>query len=266
MKKISFAAILLFVSMLCFAQDGTPKSTWASSPVTIDGKAGEWKLPLKFYDAGTKLFFAFENDDKNLYLCFQAPSKMFQAKIMGAGMEVALSVKGKHKVSITFPLAQQSPPPLTSDESDYQQSADRKSRNLSFILQNTFMEVKGFSTRSGIIAINDTSGINAAMNFDKSNSLTYEIAIPYREWFGANYNLKNIPGDVALEVTINALKQPRHNKKESQPGLDNLGKQHQRNTDNPEEQQVMPGEYKYTLYTKMKLKQKFILANNENGN
>jgi len=263
MIKISFAAILLFLSSFSFAQDGTPKSTWASRPVTIDGQAGEWKLPLQFYDASTKLFFAFENDDKNLYLCFQAPDKMFQAKIMGAGMEVSLSAKGKHKVSLTFPLAQQSA--SSPSAGDDQQSVDRKNRNISFVLQNTFMEVKGFSTRNGIIAINDTSGINAAINFDKSNSLTYEIAIPYSEWFGANYTADDIPQNVSLEVTINALKQPRHSKNESQPDLDKIGKQ-QRTANNPEEEQVMPGEYKYTLYTKVKLKQKFTLANSSNNN
>ena len=264
--KISFAAILLFLSVFSFAQDGTPKSTWVSKPVTIDGEAGEWKLPLRFYDDGTKLFFAFANDDKNLYLCFQAPDKMFQAKIMGAGMEVSLSVKGKHTVSVTFPLEQQSATVLPTVDSDDQQKTGQKTRNISFILQNTFMNVKGFSTRSGLIAINDSSGINAAINFDKSNTLTYEIAIPFREWFGPNYAFDNIPKDVSLEVTINALKQSGHNKKESQSGLGQIGGHHQRNSENSEEEQVMPGEYKYTLYTKVKMKQKFILATCSNCN
>ncbi len=64
-----FSLVLLLVSLISFAQDDTPKATWASLPITIDGKPTEWKLPLRFYDEGTKVFFAFANDDRNLYLC-----------------------------------------------------------------------------------------------------------------------------------------------------------------------------------------------------
>lgn len=267
MMKISFVVIFLFLTVFSFAQNGTPKSIWASKPVTVDGEAGDWKLPLKYYDERTKLFFAFANDDKNLYLCFQAPDKMFQAKIEGAGMEVSLSVKGKHTVSIIFPIAQQSASALPPTDGDGQQSADQKTRNISFVLQNNLMDVKGFSTRNGLIAINDSSGINAGLNFDKNNTLTYEITIPFKEWFGPNYTLNNIPKNVSLEVIINALKQSGHDKKESLAGLGKIGGgHHQRNADNPEEDQVMPGEYKYSLYTKVKMKQKFILVNSSNDN
>ncbi len=263
MKKNSVAFVLMFVSVFSLAQDGTPKSTWVSSPVTIDGKANEWKLPLRFYDSGTKLFFAFANDDKNLYLCFQSPNKMFQTKIMGAGMEVSVSAKGKHKVSVIFPLARQSASTLTPADNNEQQMTDYKNSNTAFILQNTSMEAKGFANRNGIIPINDTSGINAAINWDENNKLTYEIAIPYKEWFGADYSVNDMAKDISLEVTINALKQPRPGKNGSETEVSTIGK-HQSNND--EESQVMPGEYKYTLYTKVKLKQKFTLAQNSNDN
>jgi len=264
MIKISLA-ILLFAATPSFAQDSNPKSTWASSPVTIDGKAKEWKLPLRLYDSGTKLFFAFANDDKNLYLCFQAPDKMFQTKIMGAGMEISLSDKGKHKVSVIFPLAQRSSsvPPAGNDK---EQATDRRNSNTSFVLQNTFMEVKGFATRNGIISINDTSGINAAINFDENNILTYEIAIPYKEWFGPGFSINDLAKEISLEVTINALKQPRHEKGAGANGTVNIGKRRQTNNDRNEENQVLPGEYKYTLYTKVKLKQRFILAKGNDDN
>lgn len=94
MMKHTFTLALLFVSVASFAQDDVPKAAWVSSPVTIDGKAPDWKLPLRLYDSDTKLFFAFANDDTNLYLCFQAPDDMFQTKIIRAGMEVAVSAKG----------------------------------------------------------------------------------------------------------------------------------------------------------------------------
>ena len=190
------AIILIFFSTLSFAQDDIAKSSWISSPVKIDGKPQEWKLPLRYYDAGTKLFFAFANDDKNLYLCFQAPDEMNQVKIMRAGMEVYLSVKGKHKVSVTFPLLRTTCNSPSQDDISGQQNSDRKNRRTSFILQNTMMEVKGFETKNGLIPINDSSGINAAINWDENDKLTYEIAIPLKEWFGINYTLADISKDI----------------------------------------------------------------------
>ena len=166
------AVVSLFFSTLSFAQDDIVKSSWVSSPVKIDGNPQEWKLPLKYYDAGTKLFFAFANDDKNLYLCFQAPDEMNQVKIMRAGMEIYLSTKGKHKVSVTFPLADQVAATASQNDNNDQANYDRKGRRTSFILQNTMMEVKGFETRNGLIPINDSSGINAAINWDDKDKLT----------------------------------------------------------------------------------------------
>ncbi len=264
MTKFNFTLALLFVSVVSFAQDDVPKSAWVSSPITIDGKATDWKLPLRLYDSGTKLFFAFANDDTNLYLCFQAPDDMFQTKIIRAGMEVAVSAKGKHTVSISFPIAQTSASLPTTDDAELQ------SRRTNFILQNTMMDVKGFATRNGIIPINDTSGIHVAMNWDDDNKLTYEIAIPYKEWFGAGYTLADIAKDITLEVTINAVKQARskngagQNIMEGGQGKLDGGRHHQ-HSENDAETHVMPGEYKYSLYEKRKLKQKFVLAENGEG-
>jgi hypothetical protein len=268
MIKNSLAFIFILASLFSFAQDGTPKATWMSSPVTIDGKPQEWKMPLRFYDDGTKLFFAFANDDKNLYLCFQAPDDMFQMKIMRAGMEVTLSVKGNHKVSVTFPLPQQTLPEASSSE---QETTENKNRKTSFILQHTLMNVNGFATRNGMIPINDSSGINAAINWDESNKLTYEIAIPFKEWFGPGYKIADLSKDISLDITINAVKQKRNNPGESGMHggggrMGNGGMHHQRNADSEGEGKVLPGEYKYSLYEKRKLKQKFVLAQGNDPN
>ena len=263
MIKNSLAIALMFVSAFSFAQDDIPKSSWVSSPVTIDGKAKDWKLPLSLYDEGTKLFFAFANDDKNLYLCFQAPDDMFQTKIMRAGMVVSLSTKGKHKVSVSFPIAQLSLAEPPGEDNNDIQNADKQNRRANFILQNTMMNVKGFATRNGIIPVNDTSGIHAAINWDENNKLTYEIAIPYKEWFGAGYTFADIAKVISLDVTINPLKQTQRNTGGSENGMRGRGgMHHHKNGDSDAESHVMPGEYKYSLYEKSKLKQKFILAQN----
>jgi hypothetical protein len=262
------AIVLMFFSTLSFAQDDIAKSLWISSPVKIDGKPQEWKLPLRYYDAGTKLFFDFANDDKNLYLCFQSPDEMNQVKIMRAGMEVYLSAKGKHKVSVTFPLEDKSAPAPSQNDNSGQQNPGRKNRRISFILQNTMMEVKGFETKDGLIPINDSSGINAAINWDENDRLTYEVAIPLKEWFGTNYTAADISKDIALDIEINAVKRQSHPGSSGGNGFSGRGRggragggmNHEKNANADEENSALPGENKMSMFEKSKLKEKFTLA------
>ena len=131
------------------------------------------------------------------------------------------------------------------------------------------MEVKGFNARNGMIPINDTSGINAAINWDESDRLTCEIAIPFKEWFGVGYNRADLLKDVSLNITINALKQKQNSGGEAHGGTGRMkgsGMHHQPNANSDVENQVLPGEYKYSLYEKTKLKQKFILAQSSDKN
>jgi hypothetical protein len=268
------AIVLIFFSTVSFAQDEIAKSSWVSSPVKIDGKPQEWKLPLRYYDAGTKLFFAFANDDKNLYVCFQAPDEMTQVKIMRAGVEVYLSVKGKHKVSVTFPLAQQTVPAASQNDNSGQQSQERKDRRTSFLVQNTLMEVKGFETKNGFIPINDSSGINAAINWDENDKLTYELSIPLKEWFGINYTAADISKDITLDMEINAVKWHGHpasgggfsgKGRGGRTGGGGGGMNHERNTNAADENSSLPGENKWSIFEKSKLKEKFTLAQGSNA-
>jgi hypothetical protein len=268
------AGVLLLLSSATYCQDDIGKSLWVSSPVKIDGRPTEWKLPLKYYDAGTKLFFAFTNDDKNLYVCFQAPDQMSQAKIMRAGMEIYLSVKGKHKISVDYPLGGQPAPVSSQTDNSSQENIDRKNRRTSFILQNTIMEVKGFETKNGLIPINDSSGINAAINWDENEKLTYEVSIPLKEWLGANYTPADISKDITLEIEVNAVKRQLHPAAGGENGYSGRGRggrtggggmHHERSDNSDEENPSLPGENKWNLFEKGKMKEKFILAQNDSA-
>lgn len=205
-RNILSIALLLF-SLSCIAQDDIPRATWIS-PVTIDGNAREWAQPLQFYDNITKLFFAFANDKNNIYLCFQSNDDLNQMRIMRAGMKVSISTKGKdkHKVTISYPIEQKTEPTPVSDENPSEKKYNRENRKNIFLVQNTMMEVKGFTTKNGLIAINDSSGINVAINWDASNKLIYEIAIPLKELFGNDYTADDLTKDISLSAEINALK------------------------------------------------------------
>jgi hypothetical protein len=213
MQKAIITLTSLFICSLLWAQDDTPVSVWATTPVKADGKPEEWHLPLRFYDNNTKLLYAIANDSKNLYLCFQTSDEINQQKIMRAGMKVTLISKAgdKRKVSINFPLAQ--PHMLVKPEAgadSTEKHTERKDLKNNFLVQNTLMEVKGFATKNGAIEINDSSGINVAINWDDANQLTYEIVIPFAEFYGKQFSIEDLSKYITMEVEVNAVPKQEH--------------------------------------------------------
>jgi hypothetical protein len=271
MVKSFIAITFVFASAFSFGQSDVANSSWIS-PVKIDGNPVEWSQPLRYYDHGTKLFFAFANDNKNLYLCFQTPDEITQMKIMHAGMKITLSTKGhdKHKASIIFPVTRKSE---TMQQPVENNNIDRKANHQniknSFLAQNTMMEVRGFSTKSGLIPINDSSGLNAAMNWDETNKLTYEISIPLEELFGTDYDASDMSKDISLNAEINAI--TRNNQGGSGGGhgggrmggsggrMHGGGDMHQNRESNGENNSEINPD-KTAIFEKSELKQKFVLA------
>jgi hypothetical protein len=275
MQKYILSSMLLFMSAAAVAQADAVKSAWLAKPVTVDGNPKEWTLPLRFYDADTKLFFAFTNDDKNLYLCFQSPDEINEMKIMQAGMEVSLSAKGKHKVSIDFPLPKKEVPAATRSGSGAEQNFDRIGRRAAFLDENRVMKLSGFATRNGLVAINDSSGINAAINWDSSNRFTCEISIPLKEFFGKDYNENNLLKDISMDVEVGAVRHPATGAKggggdfsEGERGGRMGGRGHNREQGSNENESnaEAPGQDRMYLYQKSKMKQKFTLAQDSHFN
>ena len=205
MKKSIFALLFLMVGLFSFSQD-SPSSTWAKNKVVIDGQPYEWNLPLKNYDNVTGLFFDLENDGTNLYLCFQTKNEMNEEKILRSGMKIILSSKinGKHKSIIDFPLPA-SKLPESKDEVKPDPLSPHENRHASMLEKDTLMEVKGFTSKDGIISSRDVSSIHAAINWDSSRVFTYELAIPLVEMFGSGYDLKDLSKGIFLDVIINPV-------------------------------------------------------------
>lgn len=253
MKKTAAVTILICITTISFAQENL-RSVWTNQPVIINGNASEWNLPLKNYDNQTNLFFAIKNDSNNLYLCFQSKDEMNQAKIISSGMKIILSdkINGKHKSSISFPLALKhaaKPAAYTDDP-----LAPRQTRHASFLASDTMMEVRGFTNTNGTISIHNDSGIRAAVGFDSANTLTYELAIPLKELFGNTYDLKDITKDISLNVIINAMSDHSANG----GGYSERGSQNRGRSEGDEGAQDQA--QRAAMSQKTELKQKFVLA------
>lgn len=264
MKKTFVFFLFIFSSAISFGQE-TSVSSFAKNKIIVDGKPGDWNLPLKHYDNITGLFFDFENDANNLYLCFQTKDEMTEVKILRAGMKIILSnkINGKHKSVIDFPL----PPaktPENKDEIKPDPMAPRPSMHATFLGKDSLMQVKGFATKNGLISSRDTSGIHAAINWDSSKTFTYEIAIPLKEMFGQNYNANDLSKDISLEVVVNALSsQSRSQMSGGENGFSGRGSGERGRMGGGYGGRQGSGQFqgdRSAMFQKTQLKQKFVLA------
>ena len=217
MKKLFCFCLVVFVYVQGKTQDVTT-AKWMQQPVVVDGNASEWG-ELNLYDDYTKLSFAIANDSDNIYLCFENSDEMNQMKMMRAGMKISLTAKGKnkHNVTIEFPLPQskQTPQnqaaPTSQDSNENNISPAQRIHNTSsfrnnYIANHIIMNVSGFADVNGETSINNTNGIKAAINWDSTSNLFYEVAISKKEFYGTYYSPANDIGDITLSVEINGLK------------------------------------------------------------
>src|ERR1043165_3184571 len=204
MNRLGPIIFLIAISLNAFSQkDLLPTAYWKTPK--IDGDPSEWNKPLRFYDAETKLFFAFANDSSNMYLVFQSNDKRNQVKIHMAGMKVSIQTKGaeKHKTCIAYPLTD-SKENFAREVLNEETEPDIESMKSKFMLQNTNMLCTGFANQNGNFPITDSVGIHAALNWNERNVMTYEIVIPLKELFGKNYTEKDLSKVITLLIEVNA--------------------------------------------------------------
>jgi len=213
MKTLIAAALLLFDLTSTFAQENA-RGKWKPKKVLVDGFPTEWNNPLRLYDSETALFFDIENDSTDLILCFVCKDEARQIKINEAGMKIEIKAKGKSKcdAAINFPMSEKRE--HTANDQDNAGSEERIDQ-----LKHSFV----LRTQNGIIPLTDTSGIKLALNWDKKNMMTYEIAIPLKELFGKEFLLKDLTKVMTLKVEINAFERPSSKNPDSSPAASGGG-------------------------------------------
>ncbi len=196
--KISSLLFLLFLagcsSPLVYS------GIWQDKPVTIDGKATEWKIPLDYYDDKTKLNFSISNDKTNLYFCIRATEDETQKGIIHSGLQVWIDTGGSKKtqVGIQFPVIQRSGESSGTRHSQSSGATSNEETPVAYSLKSRYagthkqIRLTGFG--GGINGLAETPnmyGINACLNWDTNNIMIYEISVP----FSTFYKTALIPSD-----------------------------------------------------------------------
>src|SRR5215475_5789199 len=112
--KTGLPVILACVVFASCSPKMAPEGHYQDSPVTADGSPVDWRLPLRFSNAGFTMQYNVTNDAQNLYVCVSSGDVATQLRMLRSGMTLYFDPKGeKNKdISIHFPI-QKRPDPAT---------------------------------------------------------------------------------------------------------------------------------------------------------
>ncbi len=199
--------------------------------------------------------FGIANDSTMLYLVFQNPDEKVQAKIFRCGMKVTLSVKKiKRKATLAYPL-----PHSGDEEAGPGHVPNMVVLQNNFRMQNIMMVAEGFTLHNGMLPLSDSSSIQTAINWNESNNMIYELAIPFTELYGSNFSVKDLANEIILHVEINAMEKPHTSSASTQAPMGAAGVMGGRAMSGVNFQTYNTG--KGPWYQVQEFKQKFVLAN-----
>jgi hypothetical protein len=254
MQRLIFLFILLINFGNGFSQNLVSTARWSTEKVIIDGIANEWANPLNFYDIKTHLMFGIANDSSTLYLCFQNPDEGAQSKLFRCGMKVSISVKKlKLKATLAYPL-----PHSGEEDAGPNHDSNIELMKNNFRMQSIMMVAEGFAKNNGMLPVSDSSVIKPAINWNESNNMIYELAIPFTEIYGSNFSATDLANELTLHVEINAMEKTHTSGETPQAPIGAAGVMGARAMNGVNYQTIDNG--KGPWYQTQEFKQKFLLA------
>lgn len=218
---------VLSISIIYFLSACTPKamyqSGWQGTPVTADGNASEWRIPLRFYDSDTKLNYTLSNDDEKIYLCVRIVDELSQAKVIRNGLNIwfdTLARKNK-QCGILYPVPDKTGEDYQSDNSSvsgsHKRGSDVDAVKSKFLRQANQMQLTGFKkTIPDYLAPDNEYGINVSINWDKNNIMIYEAVIPFKTFYKPSLVAKDSLKNFDFSMTIHGF--PTPDKKDDNSG------------------------------------------------
>lgn len=96
-RRFGFPVLILSLILSIYAKTTVNESTWTGTPLLMDGKNSDWQdvTPLEKKKMG--VFYAFKNDDANLYALFVFKDPNFLSTLSSSGMTLWLDTENKKK-------------------------------------------------------------------------------------------------------------------------------------------------------------------------
>ncbi len=199
MKKIT----VVLLSALAFLQVSAQKlpnvqqvSLRAPANIKTDGKATEWGNEFKAYNPATELFYTIANDDKKLYLIFQATDRYNITRIVSGGLKIGIQKNGNKtdigSPSVQFPYMEKGKRASfiqrlnltgeTGERRKYLLDSAMQANNRKLRDNVKYIYTKGIPGLDSLISIYNDHGIQAANTFDIDKVYTAEIAIDLKHF------------------------------------------------------------------------------------
>jgi hypothetical protein len=189
-------------------------SVWQDKPVTVDGKAKEWKIPLDYFDDKTKLNFSITNDKTNLYFCIRATEDETQRGIIHTGLQIWIDTTGgkKNQVGIQFPVIDRSASSMETSSDKHSKSSSETpdeapaAHGLKEHYAGTHEQMKltGFSNATnGLAEVPNIYGINTCLNWDTNNIMIYEVCIPFNTFYKASLSPYDSTKTLGVSFVVN---------------------------------------------------------------
>lgn len=203
-------SIVAIVTMLISC---SPKTaiiiSYQTAKVSIDGNADEYG-DFYYYSTEAKMYYSLSNDSSNLYLCLKVGDENIQQQILIAGMNVWLDTlsKSKEQIGIKYPLAG-ARPARPEFKGNPNEKPDFSLMKQNLLLSQKTMNLFGFKNiANGPHLLQTSEGIKLQINWDSSNSMIYELAVPLKNWYKPILDKSDTAKIFTLTISVNALEMP----------------------------------------------------------
>jgi hypothetical protein len=89
--------VILTFTFVAFPKDESVQSTWAASPVNIDGLNADWQAETMNLMKKFGIDYAFKNDGKYLYVLFNFKDRKFMSTVQATGLTLWFNTEGSDK-------------------------------------------------------------------------------------------------------------------------------------------------------------------------
>jgi hypothetical protein len=230
-KTYLFKYFLISISLLFMFGCGKLiyPAIWQITPINVDGNLIDWNLPLQYYDEDSKLNYSFANDESNLYICIRAVDLQTQLKMIKGGMNVWVDVAGKKNemVGIRYPLNEKLLPNHTVEKFKKGERHDMNHYMHQMILEQSQMQLLGFRIAdNGVSNLHNTSGITAALGWDSTGVLAYEVVIPTKTFYKDKLSTTDGMKTWSIGIVLNGVEAASDGEKHNDDSGSGGGGQH----------------------------------------
>lgn len=189
MKQLSLILGIATIFSACGSSKKTAiESTEAKLPqtpvkaITVDGKMQDWQgVPLQTNGDGS-IAYAVANNNEDLFLLFKITDPVEQMKFVRGGMEVWFDPTDRHAktTEIIYPVKGELPDEtfrLNLIPGQKPNTSDLHRRIESGLV--SFNRIGFKPDYSGVQSIRQNTGFKGAINWDETDALVYEVAVPF---------------------------------------------------------------------------------------